>query len=305
MYESYWKLTEKPFEDRLTSRFYYPSSTHQTALLKILYAIENRREVVVLCGPSGVGKSLVQDQLRAQLPEFVGPVISLPYPDLDRDQLLAYLAMQLSDEADHQQTSPALSIRQIETAIRKASLAKKQILLLIEEAEWMEARGGFEALRLLLNLAKVPTTVQTTVQTTVPANVPTSENTAEGNTVENSSGQTGLTILMNGQPSLIPQLERQVSFNQRIAARCVLNRFNVEETYSYITHRLRAAGGSADQIFESAAIDSIHFLTDGVPRRINNLCDMLLMVGYAQETQIIGASMVEEVHRDLTPVYAS
>jgi type II secretory pathway predicted ATPase ExeA len=289
MYESYWKLTDKPFEDRLTSRFYYPSSTHQTALLKILYAIENRREVVVLCGPSGVGKSLIQDQLRAQLPEFVGPVISLPYPDLDRDQLLAYLAMQLSDEADHQQTSPALSIRQIENAIRKASLAKKQILLLIEEAEWMEARGGFEALRLLLNLAKAPV----------------SANGTEGNANESSIGQAGLTILMNGQPSLLPQLERQVSFNQRIAARCVLNRFNVEETYSYITHRLRAAGGSADQIFDSAAIDSIHFLTDGVPRRINNLCDMLLMVGYAQESPKIYPTMVEEVHRDLTPVYAS
>jgi general secretion pathway protein A len=289
MYESYWKLTEKPFEDRLTSRFYYPSSTHQTALLKILYAIENRREVVVLCGPSGVGKSLIQDQLRAQLPEFVGPVISLPYPDLDRDQLLAYLAMQLSDEADHQQTSPALFIRQIENAIRKASLAKKQILLLIEEAEWMEARGGFEALRLLLNLAKAPVSV----------------NGTEGNANESSIGQAGLTILMNGQPSLLPQLERQVSFNQRIAARCVLNRFNVEETYSYITHRLRAAGGSADQIFDSAAIDSIHFLTDGVPRRINNLCDMLLMVGYAQESPKIYPTMVEEVHRDLTPVYAS
>jgi general secretion pathway protein A len=297
MYESYWKLTEKPFEDRLTSRFYYPSSTHQTALLKILYAIENRREVVVLCGPSGVGKSLVQDQLRSQLPEFVGPVISLPYPDLDRDQLLAYLAMQLSDEADHQQTSPALSIRQIETAIRKASLAKKQILLLIEEAEWMEARGGFEALRLLLNLAKVPASI--------PAKNSVSEGTADGHADESSTGQTGLTILMNGQPSLLPQLERQVSFNQRIAARCVLNRFNVEETYSYISHRLRAAGGSADQIFESAAIDSIHFLTDGVPRRINNLCDMLLMVGYAQEAKKIDASLVEEVHRDLTPVYAS
>jgi general secretion pathway protein A len=289
MYESYWKLTEKPFEDRLTSRFYYPSSTHQTALLKILYAIENRREVVVLCGPSGVGKSLIQDQLRAQLPEFVGPVISLPYPDLDRDQLLAYLAMQLSDEADHQQTSPALFIRQIENAIRKASLAKKQILLLIEEAEWMEARGGFEALRLLLNLAKAPVSV----------------NGTEGNANESSIGQAGLTILMNGQPSLLPQLERQVSFNQRIAARCVLNRFNVEETYSYITHRLRAAGGSAEQIFDSAAIDSIHFLTDGVPRRINNLCDMLLMVGYAQESPKIYPTMVEEVHRDLTPVYAS
>ena len=284
MYESYWKLTEKPFEDRLTSRFYYPSATHQTALLKILYAIENRREVVVLCGPSGVGKSLVQQQLRPQLPDLVGPIISLPYPDLDRDQLLAYLAMQLSDEPNQNVSSPALSIRQIENAIRKASLARKQILLLIEEAEWMEARGGFEALRLLLNLAKVP---------------------SDDNASDDSSSQTGLTILMNGQPSLLPQLERQVSFNQRIAARCVLNRFNVEETYSYITHRLRVAGASADQIFESAAIDSIHFLTEGIPRRINNLCDMLLMVGYAQEIPRIHASIVEEVHRDLTPVYSS
>jgi len=279
MYESYWKLTEKPFEDRLTAGFYYPSSTHQTALIKILYAIENRREVVVLCGSSGVGKSLIQRQLRVQLPECVGPVITLPYPDLDRDQLLAYLAMQLSDESNSHITSPAISIRQIESSLQKAVAANKQILLLIEEAEWMEARGGFEALRLILNLAK------------------TSVESLAGN-------QGGLTILMNGQPSLLPQLERHVSFNQRVAARCVLNRFNEEETYSYIAHRIRAAGGSVDMIFESSAIDSVHFLADGIPRRINTLCDMLLMVGYAQEMPRIHASIVEEVHRDLAPIYS-
>jgi len=279
MYESYWKLTEKPFEDRLTDGFYYPSSTHQTSLLKILYAIENRREVIVLCGSSGVGKSLIQQQLRTQLPDFVGPIVSLPYPDLDRDQLLAYLAMQLSDEPNQNISSPAISIRQIESSIQKAIAAEKQILLLVEEAEWMEARGGFEALRLLLNLAKTTTASQL------------------GN-------RGGLSILLNGQPSLLPQLERHVSFSQRIAARCILNRFNEEETYSYITHRIRAAGGSADQIFDSAAIDSIHFLADGTPRRINNLCDMLLMVGYAQELNRINAVIVEEVHRDLVPTYS-
>ena len=58
MYETYWRLTQKPFENAADPRFYYPAESHQAALLKLRYAIENRRGAALLAGPSGSGKTL-------------------------------------------------------------------------------------------------------------------------------------------------------------------------------------------------------------------------------------------------------
>ena len=35
MYESYWQLSQKPFENSADPRFYYPGEAHQAALLKL------------------------------------------------------------------------------------------------------------------------------------------------------------------------------------------------------------------------------------------------------------------------------
>ena len=72
MYESYWQLKQKPFESSADPRFYYPGESHQAALLKLRYAIENRRGAALLCGPSGSGKTLVANMLRGALSEQFG-----------------------------------------------------------------------------------------------------------------------------------------------------------------------------------------------------------------------------------------
>ena len=48
MYESYWQLESKPFENTADTRYYYPAETHQGALLKLRYAVENRRAAALL-----------------------------------------------------------------------------------------------------------------------------------------------------------------------------------------------------------------------------------------------------------------
>src|SRR4051812_37503293 len=98
MYGSYWQLTEKPFENSSESRFYYPSESHQSALLKLRYAIENRRSAALLVGPSGSGKTLVAQTLASQLPEGVGPLVQITFPQLPTDQFLSYLADELTGQ---------------------------------------------------------------------------------------------------------------------------------------------------------------------------------------------------------------
>ncbi len=275
MYEAHWKLSARPFENRFSTDFYYPSEAHQAAQLKLRYAIENRRSVALVCGSSGMGKSLVLHQLRNQMPASVGPVVNVAYPAMSTDQLVQYVADQLSAEASSEPSKPSIAsaIQSIEKSLVRTAQEGRHTVLIIDEAEWLEDQGSLNTLRLLLNLS-----------------------------VHESSGESAFTIVLSGQPTLIAQLERYPALDQRVAVRCVLNRFSIEETNSYVGHRLRAVGGNVEAIFENEALDAIHQLCEGVPRRINSLCDLALMVGYAQEQNCIKLELIENVHRELAPL---
>jgi general secretion pathway protein A len=275
MYEAHWRLSARPFENRFSSDFYYPSEAHQAAQLKLRYAIEHRRSVALVCGSSGMGKSMVLHQLRNQMPEFVGPVIHVAYPAMASDQLVQYIAGQLSTEVGTESFKPSMAtaIQSIEKSLVRTAQEGRHTVLIIDEAEWLEEQGSLNTLRLLLNLS-----------------------------VQETPGESAFTIVLSGQPTLIAQLERYPALDQRVAVRCVLNRFSVDETNSYIGHRLRSVGGNVEAIFQTEALDAIHSLCEGVPRRINSLCDLALMVGYAQEQSSIKLDMIENVHRELVPL---
>ncbi len=88
MYESYWQLKQKPFENTADPRFYYPCESHQAALLKLRYAIENRRGGALLVGVSGSGKTLLANMLRQALGEEFSPLVHLVFPQMPTAELL-------------------------------------------------------------------------------------------------------------------------------------------------------------------------------------------------------------------------
>jgi general secretion pathway protein A len=90
-----------------------------------------------------------------------------------------------------------------------------------------------------------------------------------------------------------------------VAVRCLLPAFSAEETTAYISHRLRQAAGSIEAIFDAEALEAVHQFSEGVPRRINALCDLALIVGYAQEQSMVNAALVESVYRELMPAAAN
>ena len=95
MYESYWKLSRKPFDNTTDPDFYFPGESHQAALLKLRYAIENRRGGALLTGAGGTGKTLVAGMLGEMLGETFQPLIHLVFPQMSTADLLAYLADEL------------------------------------------------------------------------------------------------------------------------------------------------------------------------------------------------------------------
>jgi general secretion pathway protein A len=92
----------------------------------------------------------------------------------------------------------------------------------------------------------------------------------------------------------MPELE------ERLSVKCLLRRFTLEESISYIQHRLLVASAvDAHSVFDPSALETIHCLADGVPRRINRLADLALLIGYAEEYPQITAAHVEAVAEEL------
>jgi len=267
MYETYWRLTQKPFENAADPRFYYPAESHQAALLKLRYAIENRRGAALLAGPSGSGKTLVTTMLRGMLSAQCAPFVHLVFPQMSSADLLAYLADELDGAGQIAETPDVqTSVRRIERFLTANAAKGQHAVVAIDEAQLLENTHTLEALRLLLNFEP--------------------------------NGQPALTLLLVGQTSILPTINRMPQWEERLGVKCLLRAFNESETAAYVEHRLRVAG-SPRSIVEPDALPTLQELTHGIPRRINRLCDLALLGGYAEEQQMLSASHFESVCREL------
>ena len=111
-----------------------------------------------------------------------------------------------------------------------------------------------------------------------------------------------LQIVLIGQPELADRLEKAPALRalrQRIAVRYQIHPLAEEEVASYIGHRIQIAGEEGNPLFTPEAIAEIARLSQGIPRRINHLCDQVLLVGFVRESRIIDESMVEEAQAAL------
>jgi type II secretory pathway predicted ATPase ExeA len=263
MYTTYWKLNVRPFDSSFDRRFYYPSEAHQATLLKLRYAIENRRGAALLAGASGLGKTLLVHALREDLPEEYGPLVHVKFPQMPPTELLSLLADGLTGE-----TSSAAavnhSVQRIEQALARNVESNRHAVVVIDEAQLLRDTGGLETVRLLLNF------------------------------------EAAWTLLLVAQPAILPALERMPELEERLSVKCLLRRFTLEETVSYIHHRMLVASAiDAQAIFEPTSLEAIHRLTDGIPRRINRLCDLCLLIGYAEDLPQITPAHVEAVAEEL------
>ena len=133
MYQEYWKLNGRPFENRCDSKYYYPAETHQAALLKLHYAIENRRAAAMLCGPGGIGKSLVVNTLKRQLSDQFRPIIHLVFPALDHHQLIRHIVDQIDGNGEDALVArdAANDLARFERFLRSNLQAKRHAVIML------------------------------------------------------------------------------------------------------------------------------------------------------------------------------
>jgi general secretion pathway protein A len=279
MYEGYWQLERNPFDDDAELRGFFRSGTHQATLLKLRYLIENGKGTGLLAGGTGIGKSYLVQVLARQLAEPIGPFVHLVFPQMSAPELLAWLAVELgaSDETDRLDRPDRLdlpdrldiTVRQIELRLRKFGEEGRHPVIIIDEAHLIEDMQVFQALRLLLNFPQ----------------------------------QNGcrFSLIFVGQNELLNTVRRLGQLEERLAVKCLIRPLSSEETTSYVSCRMEAAG-AARPIFSPDAMQPLYELSGGIPRRINRLCDLALLVGFADESKEISAEQVEAVAEELTAV---
>jgi type II secretory pathway predicted ATPase ExeA len=111
-----------------------------------------------------------------------------------------------------------------------------------------------------------------------------------------------LQIVMAGHTELDDMLERHElrQLKQRIAVRIsLLPLSSADEVGRYMNHRWQRAGSQMALPFTAEAITSIALYSGGIPRTVNALCDNALLNAFGAGNLVIGASVIQEVAKDL------
>lgn len=260
MYEAFWGLKEKPFENSPDPRYLYPAAEHAQALELLTYAVQAHKGGALLTGDYGCGKTLlirvlVQDLIK----DGVQPAV-INYPKLTAAELLRDVLFQL--DHDLRSNSRLKLTRAIGEALHENLRAGKHTVLIVDEAQVIERKSILEELRLLLNYQL--------------------------------SDRFLLTLLLAGQPELRERVAALPQLEQRLGVRAHLHTFDLVDTARYIDYRLSVAGASRT-LFTQEAIESIYHRSYGCPRRINNLGDLCLWTGFQRKVSEIGADIAESV----------
>jgi len=260
VYKGYWALTRAPFQTVPDPDFFCPFPAYQEILDRLLYVAEYGKGIAVVTGEVGTGKSTLSRVLIYRMNEErydVGLVINPSIPPKD---LLHEIALQLGISPPKNQRSAIF--RAINKHVLRNAQRGRNTVLIIDEAHTMTQKAAFEELRMLLNF------------------------------------QLGdrhlLTLFLFGQPDLREALAHQPPLDQRVAIRLNLDPLTVEEAASYIDFRLERAGCTR-RIFTDEAIQMIHQEADGLPRGINNLCDLCLFEGMRKQVTEVEAPLVKEI----------
>ena len=269
MYEKYWELTEKPFENTPNPRFLYHSAQHEEGLYRLLYAVKEQKGAAMMTGVFGCGKTLLARTILKELGKDIYRVAFLTNPQLSYVEFVLAIANSLGAKGLPAKKTEILTnvvLENIDTILQNNMKDGKKTVVIIDEAHIIENKEVWEGLRLLLNYQLEDRFL--------------------------------LTLLLLGQPELIANLDSNKQLSQRIAIRCHLANLDMDDASKYILHRLKIAGRK-DQLFTDEAVKLIYDKSGGIPRRINHICDLALLTGFGRKEKIVDRDIIEEVSKDI------
>jgi type II secretory pathway predicted ATPase ExeA len=246
MYEEHFGLRARPFRESVDPSQYVGLPGRDAVLRRLRYGLERGPGPVLVFGPPGSGKSLLT---RVLAQEMAMPLVALGFPAMPADELIAFLADELGAPAAVG-TGLAVSVRRVRAALAEAVARGRRPLVVVDDVHLIGDPGTFEALRLLLNFT--------------------------------TAGAPDLALVLAGGPEFLLRLPP--AFADRLTAQSLLGPLDEAEAAAYLEGRLALAGAS-ERLFDAPTVAALHRAADGLPRRLNRLADLALLIAYARDQE--------------------
>jgi general secretion pathway protein A len=266
VYESFYGLTAKPFQLNPDPTFFFGSKQHTRAMAYLEYGLHKNEGFIVITGEIGAGKTTVLRSLLGKIDPQEVEAVQIVSTQLSAEDTLRMVAAAFGIPATD--ASKSAILLSIEAFLLKLHMSGRRALLIIDEAQNLTLES-MEELRMLSNYQ-----------------------------LEN---QALLQSFLVGQPEFRGILEspRMEQLRQRIIAACHISPMDEEETREYVRHRLKHVGWTGKPHLEADAYDALFEVTGGVPRRINSVCDRMLLAGFIAQKYVLDAQAVREAAAEI------
>lgn len=263
MYEQFYGFSGRPFQLTPDPQFYFESTSHKKAMSYLGYGLAQGEGFIVITGEVGAGKSTLVAHLMERIDPAALTVGQVVTTALDGAEIVHVVAQAFGLQVEGHDKAAALGA--IERFLQDEARAGRRCLLVVDECQNLDLTA-LEELRMLSNFQL--------------------------------GAHPLLQSLLLGQPEFRrtvahhPGLEQ---LRQRIIASHHLEALDASEVEHYVRHRLAHVGWDARPAFEDGLLDALYRHTDGIPRRVNQVMNRLLLLGAIEEHEALTLAMLDDV----------
>ncbi|MGN6496139.1 MAG: XrtA/PEP-CTERM system-associated ATPase [Tsuneonella sp.] len=263
MFDDFYGLTGRPFQLTPDPKFYFESGTHRKALSYLGYGLAQGEGFVVITGEVGAGKSTLVAHLMKKIDPDQMSVGQIVTSNLDGEELVHVAAQAFGLEVDGHDKAAALGA--IEAFLHDEARAGRRCLLIVDESQNLSVEA-LEELRMLSNFQL--------------------------------GAHPLLQTLLLGQPEFKEVLANHQSLEQlrqRVIAAHHLEAMEPGEIQRYVEHRLRCVGWDGHPAIDQRVYTEMHEATGGIPRRVNQVMNRLLLLGAVEQRSRLDGAMLSSV----------
>ena len=266
MYTDHYRLTGQPFQLTPDARFWFDSRTHRKAMAYLGYGLAQGEGFITVTGEIGAGKSTLVAHVMANIDRARLNAISLVSTQVEGDDMLRLVAQGLG--VNTAAVEKARLLDAVEQRLEEELRAGKRTLLIVDEAQNLPV-SALEELRMLSNFQ--------------------------------IGGRALLQIVLLGQPEFRdklagPGLEQ---LRQRVIASHHLEAMGADEVAAYVRHRLTRVDWQGNPDFEPDAFEAVHRATGGIPRKVNQLMQRVMLAAALENAELVTGGTVEAVAADM------
>ena len=267
MYSDHFGLSGQPFQLTPDARFWFGSRTHKKAMAYLGYGLAQGEGFIVVTGEVGAGKSTLVGHLLATIDRARLTAVSIVSTQVEGDDMLRLVAQGLGLGSGGVEKARLLDL--VEQRLEEEARSGKRALIVVDEAQNLPV-SALEELRMLSNFQ--------------------------------IGGRALVQIILLGQPEFRDELacsQGLEQLRQRVIATHHLEAMGEDEVEAYVCHRLSLVGWQGRPAFAADCWAAVHRHSGGIPRRVNQLANRLMLFAAVEGAQSIDARSVEAVAADM------